>query len=247
MEARSDVLDRIAATNPLPADVEVDPAAADRLLASVVATSRRSPGSARRRRIVVAAVALAVAAVAAPALAFNEDVRSFLGLRTGPPALQEARLLVSAPVAEGTVAHLWIGNTEEGGECFFETFAPPGEVEAPKMGGGICSIGRPMELQSPLSLHVSIGKRPLRSPGAASWVPPLISGRLDPNLGAVRVELEWTGGSKELAHANGFFLGAEEALYQVPAELLPLYLVAYDSAGGEVHRHRISADWFRLE
>jgi hypothetical protein len=247
MEARSDVLDRIAATNPLPADVEVDPAAADRLLASVVATPRCSSHSPRRRRIVVAAVALAAAAVAAPALAFNDDVRSFLGLRTGPPPLREARLLVSAPVADGTVAHLWIGKTKEGGECFFETFAPPGEVEAPKIGGGICRIGRPIELQGPLSLHVSTGKRTLFPWGAESWVPLLISGRLDPNLGAVRVELRWTGGSKELAHANGFFLGAEEALYQVPAELLPVHLVAYDSAGREVHRHKINAEWFRLE
>jgi hypothetical protein len=249
MEARSDVLDRIAATNPLPNGARFDRATADRLCAAIVAqprlpTKRWTPS----RRLVVAAVVIALAAIAGPALAFSDGVRSFLGLQSQPAVLEESRLLVSASVAEGTVARLWESPSRSGGECSFVTFGPPGNVERPsEMGGGVCSEAQFSRPDRSMPVSVGVTKRPLRPAGAAEWVPPVVNGYVDPNLGATRVEMRWTGGSKELAYANGHFIGAVEALYQAPAELLPIRVIAYDAEGREVHRTDLNAASFRID
>jgi hypothetical protein len=243
---RINVLDRLAAADPAP-KTEFDQARADRVLAAILAEPRAERGRRRhRKRIVAVAVAVVVVGIAAPALAFNESVRSFFGFRN-PAVLEESRLLVSAPVAEGTVARLWDSPSRSGGECSFVTYGPPGPQEqATEQGGGVCS-DRPADTGiDPAALSISVGKRPLKTRGASAWVPPVISGGLDPILGATRVEVRWNGGSKELAFTNGHYLGAVEELYEVPAELLPILLVAYDEEGREVMRRQLDAEAFRL-
>jgi hypothetical protein len=248
MEARSDALDRLAATNPLPAGARLDPATADRLCASIVAQPRRA---ATRRtpstRLVVAAVVIALAAI--PTLAFSDGVRSFLGWDSQSlPVFEKSRLLVSAPVAESTVAHLWGSPSRTGGECFFVTFSTPGKVEQPTMmtGGGNCSLGPRSRSGSTMPLSASIPSTGTAPPGAAAGVPPILEGYVDPSLGATRVEIRWNGGSKELAYANGYFLGGVRALFDAPKELNPIRVIAYDAKGREVHRRDIDAAWFRI-
>jgi hypothetical protein len=245
---RIDVLDRLAAADPVRSAPEFDEARVDRVLAAILAEPRSVPAMRRRpRRVVAVVVAVIVVGIAAPALALNESVRSFFGFQN-PAVLEQSRLLVSAPVAEGTVARLWDSPSRNGGECSFVTFGPPGPQEhATEQGGGVCS-NRPADTGiDPAALSVSVGKRPLKPRGATTWVPPLISGGLGASLGATRVEVHWNGGSKELAFTNGHYLGAVEELYDVPAELLPIFLVAYDKDDREVMRRQLDAAYFRLD
>jgi hypothetical protein len=244
-DKRIDVLERLAATDPVrTADYDQD--RADRVLSSILAEPRAKRRLARKRLVAAAAAVVAIG-IAAPALAFSDSVRSFVGF-DGPPELEEATLLLSAPVADETVVYLWRGRTTNGGECFLESYGQPGAVvEVPEAGGGICSDRPVSPSQIEGAVHVGVTKKPLRPRGAAEWVPPVISGHLDPALGVTRVAVEWTGGSKDLAYADGHFIGAAEPLYQIPDELLPVYVVAYDAEGREVYRREISASWFRLE
>jgi hypothetical protein len=250
MEARSDGLDRLAATNPLPQGTRADPATADRLRASIVAQPRRPT---RRwtssRPLVVAAVVLAVTAIAGPTLAFSDGVRSFLGWES-LPVFEKSRLLVSAPVAESTVAHLWGSPSRPGGECFFVTFSTPGKVERPSRmtGGGACSLAPDSRSGSSRVLGLSYSKVASAPPGAVAGVPPILTGYVDPNLGATRVELRWTGGSKDLAYANGYFLGGVmRALFNAAKKVTPVRVIAYDAKGREVHRIDITPGWFRID
>jgi hypothetical protein len=248
MEARSDVLDRLAATNPLPHGARVNPATADRLRTSIVANPRRPARRwTSRSRLVVAAVVIAVAAV--PTLAFSDGIRSFLGWES-LPVFEKSRLLVSAPVAESTVAHLWGSPSRTGGECFFVTFSTRGKVERPSRmtGGGSCSLGPRSRSGSSMPLSLQVPTVNTAPPGAAAGVPPILTGYVDPSLGATRVELRWTGGSKELAYANGYFLGGVmRALFDAPKEVIPIRVIAYDAKGREVHRIDLDAAWFRID
>jgi hypothetical protein len=247
MEARSDVLDRLAATDPLPDGAQVNPATADRLVASILAHPRRATTRWTSTRLGVAAVVIAVVAIAGPTLAFSDGVRSFLGWES-LPVFEKSQLLVSAPVAESTVAHLWGSPSRTGGECFFVTFSTPGKVERPSLmtGGGVCSLPPRSRSGSPMSLSVDISGRGMAPPGAAAGVPPIVEGYVDPSLGTTRVEIRWNGGSKELAYANGYFLGGVRDLFDAPKELMPIRVIAYDAKGREVHRTDIDAAWFRI-
>jgi hypothetical protein len=246
MEARSDVLDRLAATNPLPHGARVNPATADRLRTSIVANPRRPARRwTSRSRLVVAAVVIAVAAV--PTLAFSDGIRSFLGWES-LPVFEKSRLLVSAPVAESTVAHLWGSPSRTGGECFFVTFSTRGKVERPSRmtGGGSCSLAPHSRPSGSTLLGLSFSKVATAPPGAAAGVPPILTGYVDPSVGATRVELRWTGGSKELAYANDYFLGGVmRALFDAPKKVTPIRVIAYDAKGREVDRIDIDAAWFR--
>jgi hypothetical protein len=109
------------------------------------------------------------------------------------------------------------------------------------MGGGLCSSG-PISYEGvPISATVSVGRRPPDLTRATNWVPPLISGLVDPELGATRVEVRWTGGSRELGFANGYFIGAAEELYEAPPSALPIFVVALDASGQEVARRQFPA------
>jgi hypothetical protein len=99
------------------------------------------------------------------------------------------------------------------------------------MGGGLCAE-RPISWEGiPLTYQTGSAHKP---PGATEWVPPVVSGRVDPELGAARVEVRWTGGSKALVLENDHFIGAVEGLHEPPAERLPFFVVAYDADGREV-------------
>jgi hypothetical protein len=74
-----------------------------------------------------------------------------------------------------------------------------------------------------------------------------VRGYVDPNLGATRVEIRWTGGSKKLAYDNGYFLGSVRTLFKAPDELEPIRVVAYDADGREVERRDIDAASFRID
>lgn len=244
---RINVLERLAAADPARSGSDLDQAHADRVLAAILSEPRpERPVSRRQRRLVVVALAAGVVAIAAPALAFD-GVRSLIGLDHPLPVLEESRLLVSAPVAEGTVARLWISPSTSGGECLFQTFGPPGDVEhAPEMGGGLCKHPGVISWEGiPLTLQMGATKRPLVPRGAREWIPPVISGRVDPELAAARVEVRWTGGSRALTLANEYFIGAVEEIYEPPLESEPFFLVAYDAAGNEVARRKLEA--MRLE
>jgi len=234
---RINVLDRLAAADPAPLGSELDEARADRVLTAILSESRpERPALRRRRRLVLAAVAAGVVAIAAPALAFD-GVRSFVW-RDPEPVLEESRLLVSAPVAEGTVARLWLSPSTTGGQCLFETYGPPADVEhAPEMDGAGGCTERPISWEGiPLTYHTGSAGKPH---GATEWVPPVVSGRVDPELGATRVEVRWTGGSKALVLENEYFIGAVEEFHEPPAERLPFFVVAYDEDGQEVARLKL--------
>lgn len=246
---RIDVLERLAAADPAPQAQEFDQARADRVLAGILAERRREPRSRlRRKRFLVPALALVVIGIAAPALAFD-GVRSFIGLhREGfEPILEESELLASAPVVDGTVVRLWRAPNKSGGECLFETYGPPGDLEhPPERGGGMCKWGPGASYEQAAraggeSIVVNHGaaKRPLKVHGATEWVPPVFWGWIDPALGATQVEIRWTGGSKQLAVDNDFFIGAVEEIYEPVETALPFFLVAYDSEGQEVGRRKL--------
>jgi hypothetical protein len=177
-------------------------------------------------------------------LALSSEVRSLLGLESQPAVVEQARLAVSAPVAPGTEARLWTAPSKSGGDCSFVTFGPPTDLERPtRIGGGGCGSGGTPQ---PTTYSVSITKRPHRPAGAAGWVPPLVQGRLDPNLRATRVEIHWHGGSKNLSFANGHFIGSTSALYQAPQALLPIRLIAYDETGRKVFENVLPVAWFHI-
>jgi hypothetical protein len=244
---RIDVLERLAAADPVHPAAEFDQARADRVLAAILSEPHPVRRRTRKKLIAVAAAVVAVAGIAAPTLAFSGHVRSLLGFQS-PAVLEESKLRVAAPVAEGTVARLWTSPSKRGGECVFVTFGPPGPVEhAAEMGGGACGDGPFPGARIPLTLSVSVGKRPSAPKGATAWVPPLVDGWINPVLGATRVEIRWNGGSKALAFADGYFIGVAEELYDAPAAVLPIFLVAYNADGQEVSRRKIDAEWFRLD
>ena len=247
MEARSDVLDRIAATNPLPHGARVDRATADRLHATIVArprlrAARRTPSG----RLVAAGVVVGLVVIAVPALGFSDGLRSFLGVQP-LPVFEKSRLLVSAPVEGGAVAHLWSSPSRSGGECTFVTYGLPGKIERPSRvtGGGVCTLAPRSGTEKSGSLSVSMSKY---RGGPFQSVGPIIHGYLDSSLGATRVEIRWTGGSQELAYANDHFLGLVQALRQSsPKETRPIRVLAYDAEGRVVHKIDVNPASFRID
>jgi len=246
MEARSDLLARIAATNPLPHGARFDRATADRFHATIVAQPRLPAARRTPSRRLVAAVVVALVVIAAPALAFSDGLRSFLGVQP-QPVFEKSRLLVSAPVEGGAVAHLWSSPSRHGGECIFVTYGLPGKIEKPSRmtGENGCALAQRSRPQKSEPLMVSISKyrlAPFESVG------PVIHGYLDSSLGATRVEIRWTGGSKELAYANDHFLGLVQPLRQSnPKKTRPIRIIAYDAEGRVVRKIDVNPAWFRID
>lgn len=244
----SNLLDRISAINPLPDGAQADQATADHLRNEIVSAPRfHAAGPPRRsRRVVAAAVAVAVAAIAAPALATSDDVRSFFRGDEPLAVLDQSRLVVVAPVGEGKLARVWEAPARAGGECSFTTVGPEADRGKPnEMGSGICGPAS-ADLQRSTTVSVTVDNRPDAAADLEKWVPPLVEGYLDPALGATSVEVRWTGGSKKLAYSDGRFIGSVEELYNAGAEMLPIQLVARGAQGQEVHQGEIPAQWFRL-
>jgi hypothetical protein len=244
MEARSDPLARLAATNPLPHGARVDRATADRVHATIVAQPRLPSRWRPSRPLVAVVVVVALVITAVPALAFSDGVRSFLGFEP-QPVFEKSRLLVSAPVGDGGVAHLWSSPSRHGGECIFVTYSLPGKIETPSAmtGGGSCALAQG---SSGPALMLSMGRYRTAPVGSGS-VGPVLHGYLDSSLGATRVEIRWNGGSKELAYGNDYFLGVIQPLYRVePKEIRPVRVIAYDAEGRVVRKIDVNPAWFSI-
>lgn len=213
------------------------------------ASSRPRPQRPRGRRpALIVAVALAVAA---PALAFSSGVRSLLGFDRPEPVLEQARLLVSAPVGNGFYAHAWASPSSTGGWCEFLTIdhSPVARAASDSNGGGGCSTNggrRPRASREvPLTISLSVSRRP-KSGVPANWVPPIVEGAVLPSLRPARVEAIWNGGSLPLRLSNNNILGGSPALYMPPFENFPYIVVAYDARGKEVARKRLQSPTLML-
>jgi hypothetical protein len=201
---------------------------------------------------IAAAALIALLAVAAPAIALSASLRQFLGIDRPTPVLNQARLLVSAPVGNGFFAHEWDSPSSTGGRCFFQTRDHTlTALHPPTVGGaGGCSVdgSRPpfrASTQIPLNVGLNIVRRPT-SGIAANWVPPTVDGAVLPKLHATRVVVMWQGGHHQLVLRNGYFLGGTAALYMPPFARFPFYVVAYDRRGTEVARSKLQGSVLSL-
>lgn len=204
--------------------------------------SQRRRGA--RRLALVAALALAVAA---PALALSSEVRSLLGFERPEPVVEQAKLLVSAPVGNGFYAHAWTSPSSTGGTCDFRTIdhSPIGRSPAKFNGGAACNrSGKSHPTRAsrsvPLLVSVSVARRPKRGV-PENWVPPIVSGAVLPSLRVARVEVVWNGGSLPLRLRNSTILGGSAALYMPPFETFPYFVVAYDTRGNAIARKRLES------
>jgi hypothetical protein len=205
---------------------------------------QRHSRSRSRRLLFVAAVALVVAA---PALALSSSVRNLVGLAHPEPVVEEATLLVSAPVGNGFWVHAWTAPSSTGGRCDFMTTDRSRATRSVTEvnGGGACAEGRRGERltrarpEYPLNVGLSIGRRPKGD--APNWVPPVVSGAVLPSLHAARIEVVWDGGSLRLALRDNYFLGGSPALYMPPFERFPFTVVAYNAAGTKVAEERLNS------
>ncbi len=200
---------------------------------------------ARPRRIALVTVIAFMAA--APALALNSSVRSFVGLTRPEPVLKQAVPLLSAPVGNGFWVHAWTAPSSTGGRCDFKTVdrRPTSRTTAEVNGGLACSSdgGREPLTRAlpdhPLVVGLRISRRLKGVPG--NWVPPIVSGAVLPSLNATRVEVVWNGGSLRLRLHDNYFLGGSPELYMPPFKNFPYFVVAYDSVGKEVARRRLES------
>ena len=203
----------------------------------------------RRWHLGVVAVALA-AAVAVPSIAFSSAVRKLLGFEEPRAVLAQAKLLVEAPAAHGLVARVYEAPAKDGGRCLFaDIVAADAPVVPERMGGGWCQIGAPVRppTEDAPPIQMMMSHAPTTRDNERTWQPPLLSGRVDPALGAERVVLEWNGGSQDLAFANDHFVVVTNVLYEPPESSLPIAVVAYDGGGTEVARQAIARDWLSLD
>jgi hypothetical protein len=206
--------------------------------------SPRQPHRVRRGALVFSLVVLLAAAVAVPSLGLGSDLRDLLGLSNAPPKplFDKARLLVEAPADKGEMARLYEAPSSAGGTCWFVDRVPIGSP-APTVdsdGGGMCQVGdsaTPPDREVPITW--SVGMQPKTRNNTQGWRAPILDGWVNPELGATRVVLKWTGGSVELPFANDHFLFVSESLYEPAGKNLPYELIAYDAAGAEVARTRI--------
>ncbi|MEJ7569377.1 MAG: hypothetical protein WKF41_14060 [Gaiellaceae bacterium] len=196
-----------------------------------------------RRVIVVAAVALALAA---PTLAFSGSVRDLLGLERPKPVVEQAMLLLSAPVGNGFWAHGFTAPSSTGGRCDFFVLNRSAQV-APASdpnGAMACSSVDPDRRLTrarpdyPLNVGFSISRR-LKGGDPAKWVPPTVSGAVLPRLHVARVEVRWTGGSLPLRLKENFFLGGSPDLYMPSFDRFPFVVAAYDRTGAKVAEKRL--------
>ena len=204
---------------------------------------RKRSRSRGRRLLLVVAVALVVAA---PALALSTSVRNLVGLAHPEPVVDEATLLLSAPVGNGFWAHAWTAPSSTGGQCDFMTTDRSRATRSVTEvnGGGACAERRGERLTRarpgyPLIVGAGIRRRLKGDP--ANWVPPVVSGAVLPSLHATRIEVVWNGGSLRLAMRDNYFLGGSPALYMPPFEQFPFIVVAYDAAGRKVAEKRLNS------
>jgi hypothetical protein len=179
---------------------------------------------------------LVLVAAIAPALALSAGVRSLLGFQPPlRPVVQDARLLVSAPVEGHRIARMWQAPAAPKGRCLLVEVDPagsPARADGLKVGGGCgpaASFGWATTRRHPIGVSFQMATR-----RSSDEVPPIVSGGLLRDLPAGSVALVWTGGSKPLALRGRYFIGSGPALYAPPFGRLPFYVVVYDRAGRKV-------------
>lgn len=190
--------------------------------------------------------------VATPALGFSGNVRTLIGLARPKPVVEQATLLLSAPVGNGFWAHAWTAPSSTGGQCDFLTTDHRPVVPAPSEvnGGSTCSRSNGGERLAqarrdyPLVVGLSISRRLKGDP--AKWVPPIVSGAVLPSLKATRIAVIWKGGSLALRLKDDYFLGGSPLLYMPPFERFPFAVVAYDAQGRKIAQKRLESPALRL-
>ena len=227
-----------------PSDISTEPDWGDVLRRANKHIGRRPRGAAPWKIVVALAVALAVAA---PALAFTDGVRSLLGLGSTRPVPSTEQVLVSAPIGNGFYAHLVRSASTTGGRCLIVAADHAPTPALPITGGGggsMCTVTdkrlNAATKSSPLATGFSITRRAKRGV-SANWIPPTVDGNIYPGLHAARVEIRWRTGSHPLVLEHGYFLGGTPSLYMPPFRDFPFYVIAYNSAGQEVARHKLES------
>jgi hypothetical protein len=194
---------------------------------------------ARSRRALL--VALGLVALTAPALALSSSLRDIIGLARPEPVLEQATLLLSAPVGNGFWAHMWTSPSSTGGQCEFITRDRTATTSVTEeMGAGVCGGGPVIRTgpEHPLNVGLSVGR--LRD-DPTKWVPPVVSGAVLPSLQVTQVKVIWNGGSLSLRLRNNRFLGGSPLLYMPPFDRFPFTVVAYDAAGRKVAEKRLQS------
>ena len=123
-----------------PSDISTEPDWGDVLRRANKHIGRRPRGAAPWKIVVALAVALAVAA---PALAFTDGVRSLLGLGSTRPVPSTEQVLVSAPIGNGFYAHLVRSASTTGGRCLIVAADHAPTPALPITGGGggsMCTV-----------------------------------------------------------------------------------------------------------
>ena len=189
-------------------------------------------------------VALVVALVIGPTLAFSAGVRHLLGLSSAPqPVLAKAVLQVSAPAPHDQIVRLFVAPSDKGGTCEFTDVVPAGSGPRAVVGGGGACVGRTAQLHpkgsvAPLTWAMSMSRRPT-GPALATWVPVVFSGWVNPRLYTARVELVWRRGHVRLAFEHDYFVAAPAVVRNPAFANLPFDVVVYDRAGHAIARQRI--------
>jgi len=189
-------------------------------------------------------VALVVALVIGPTLAFSAGVRHLLGLSSAPqPVLAKAVLQVSAPAPHDQIVRLFVAPSDKGGTCEFTDVVPAGSAQGAVGGGGGACTGRAAQLHprgsvAPLMWAISMSRRPT-GPALATWVPVVFTGWINPQMHAARAELVWRRGHVRLAFEHDYFVAAPTVLRNPAFANLPFDVVVYDHAGHAITRRRI--------
>jgi hypothetical protein len=189
-------------------------------------------------------VALVVALVIGPTLAFSADVRQLLGLSSAPqPVLAKAVLQVFAPAPHDQTVRLFVAPSDKGGTCEFTDIVPARSAPRAVGGGGGACVGREAQLHprdsvAPLTWAMSMGRKPT-GPALATWVPVVFSGWVNPRLHATRVELVWRRGHVRLAFEHHYFVAAPGVVRDPAFADLPFDVVLYNHAGHAIAHQRI--------
>jgi hypothetical protein len=203
------------------------------------ATTPRDRSAVYRRRYGRAFVFVALVVVLFVAVGFSSGVRSLLGLTPKPslPVIGQAALLVSASIGNGFVVHEWSAPSSSGGSCLYASVTRVGSpIGAATMnGGGACSVqGKVGTLvptrHTPIQWTISATRR-LKNSNLANWVPPFVTGTLDPRIHATRLTIRYSGGSIPLVLRGHRFAGGSRKLYDPPSAAFPFRIVAYNRAG----------------
>jgi len=173
-------------------------------------------------------VALA-GAMAAPPAGLGGRLLALLEGGPLPPgaSLEQARAVAQLDTSWGRRATLWEAPTESGGRCVFLQWSAGGQAPpAPEPNGaGQCQLGEPQPQAAPL--EVSLDWSPL----GQGRFGVLLSGRVAPASGIVRLALRLPAGERPLALRSRYFLAELGVASSASALPGPATLVGYAAEG----------------